>query len=60
MNNKLFDEIKLKMVMKVHGLSRAEAEEKISDVAPDHHSFNVNCDDDEEIMMTAEEFFGID
>ena len=60
MNNKLFDEIKLKMVMKVHGLSRAEAEEKISDVAPDHHSFNVNRDDDEEIMMTAEEFFGLD
>ena len=60
MNNKLFDEIKLKMVMKVHGLSRAKAEEKIKDAAPDRHSFNVNCDDDEEIMMTAEEFFGID
>jgi hypothetical protein len=60
MNNKLFDEIKLKMVMKVHGLSRAEAEEKISDVPPVRSSFNVNRDDDEEIMMTAEEFFGID
>lgn len=60
MNNKLFDEIKLKMVMKVHGLSRAEAEEKISDVAPVHSSSNVNRDDVEEIMITAEEFFGID
>lgn len=60
MNNKLFDEIKLKMVMKVHGLSRAEAEEKIGDVAPVRSSSNVNRDDDEEIMMTAEEFFGID
>lgn len=60
MNNKLFDEIKLKMVMKVHGLSRVEAEEKISDVAPVRSSSNVNRDDDEEIMMTAEEFFGID
>ena len=59
MNNKLFDEIKLEMVMKVHGLSRAKAEEKIKDAAPDRHSFNVNRDDDEE-MMTAEEFFGID
>lgn len=60
MNNKLFDEIKLKMVMKVHDLSRAEAEEKIGDVAPVRASSNVNRDDDEEIMMTAEEFFGID
>lgn len=60
MNNKLFDEIKLEMVMKVHGLSRAEAEEKISDVAPVRSSSNVNRDDVEEIMITADDLFGID
>jgi hypothetical protein len=48
------------MVMKVHGLSRAEAEEKISDVAPVRSSSNVNRDDVEEIMITADDLFGID
>lgn len=59
MNKKMFNEIKLNMVMKIHGLSRRAAKEKIRRETPLSHKINISredCDD----MISAEEFFGKD
>ena len=63
----LFTEIKIKMVMKIYGLSRSKAIAKIAGReaaatphAGDDHDIKTNCrrlKEDEE-FMSAEEFFG--
>ena len=67
----LFDEIKVKMVMKVYGISRGEAMKRVAKRRAEtarygndgkEGSFAVKVGsivpDDEEEMMSAEEFFG--
>ena len=67
----LFDEIKVKMVMKVYGISRGEAMKRVAKRRAEtarygnggkEDSFAVKvgsiAPDEEEEMMSAEEFFG--
>ena len=67
----LFNEVKIKMVMKIYGLSRSEAVERIARCREEtaHNGndgksggFGVKAGsiapDDEEEFMSAEEFFG--
>ena len=58
MNDKLYNDIKIKMIMKIHGLSRQEAKEKIKNAASAGNAFNISRHDDDE-LISAEEFFGV-
>jgi hypothetical protein len=59
MNDKLFNEIKLKMVMKIHRLSRQAAKEKIMQETSINHSASISYDDGED-LISAEDLFGED
>jgi hypothetical protein len=54
MNNKTFNEIKLKMVMKIHGLSRRSAKEKIRKETSASYN-NIGRDNDN--LLTADDLF---
>lgn len=59
MNNKTFNEIKLKMVMKIHGLTRQAAKEKIRRESSISHRINISRNDSDD-LISAEELFGKD
>jgi hypothetical protein len=59
MNNKLYNAIKLKMVMKIHGLSRQEAKERITKETPTIHTYNINREPDDD-LISVPEFFGVE
>ena len=57
----LFAEVKVKMVMRVYGVSRAKALEIISARAEDEKTTDErkeDCQQDEEVLMSAADFFG--
>lgn len=57
----LFAEVKVKMVMRVYGVSRAKALEIISARAEDGKAKDErkeDCQQDEEVLMSAADFFG--
>jgi hypothetical protein len=54
MNDKLFNEIKLKIVMKIHGLSRRSAKEKIRKETSASYN-NIGRDNDN--LLTADDLF---
>ncbi len=56
-SDELFAETKLKMVMKLSNMSREEAVEKIESQHRTPTSA-VNRDGDEDLLISAEEFFG--
>lgn len=59
MNNKIFNEIKLKMVMEIHGLSRQGAKKKMKKENSVRRGININRDNGDD-LLSAEEFFGKD
>ena len=59
MNNKTFNEIKLKMLMKIHGRTRQAAKEKIRRESSISHRINISRNDSDD-LISAEELFGKD